>query len=71
MFNFIYFSVEELGIKEHLPAYLQPSLDEKELPTGVSFASGGSGFDPQTPKLVVICKLFLIHIYALYFKLFI
>ncbi|CAI9263996.1 unnamed protein product [Lactuca saligna] len=44
--------VEELGIKEHLPAYLQPSLDEKELPTGVSFASGGSGYDPQTPKLV-------------------
>ncbi|KAL4578993.1 hypothetical protein LXL04_015128 [Taraxacum kok-saghyz] len=44
--------VEELGIKELLPAYLDPSLDEKELLTGVSFASGGSGYDPQTPKIV-------------------
>ncbi|PWA44048.1 Lipase, GDSL [Artemisia annua] len=46
--------VEELGIKEILPAYLDPSIDEKELLTGVSFASGGSGYDPQTSKLVSV-----------------
>ncbi|KAI3745808.1 hypothetical protein L6452_08218 [Arctium lappa] len=43
--------VEQLGIKELLPAYLDPSLDDKELLTGVSFASGGAGFDPQTSQL--------------------
>ncbi|XP_076927204.1 GDSL esterase/lipase EXL3-like, partial [Bidens hawaiensis] len=48
------FSVSELGIKDVLPAYLDPSLDDKELPTGVSFASGGSGYDPQTPKIVSV-----------------
>ncbi|KAI3776498.1 hypothetical protein L1987_46283 [Smallanthus sonchifolius] len=46
--------VEELGIKEILPAYLDASLDDKELITGVSFASGGSGYDPQTPKIVAV-----------------
>ncbi|MFS7891828.1 putative triacylglycerol lipase [Helianthus anomalus] len=43
---------EELGIKEILPAYLDPSIGDKEYLTGVSFASGGSGYDPQTPKIV-------------------
>ncbi|KAM0006463.1 putative triacylglycerol lipase [Helianthus debilis subsp. tardiflorus] len=39
--------------KRHiLPAYLDPSLNDKEYLTGVSFASGGSGYDPQTPKIV-------------------
>lgn len=50
-------AVEELGLKEFLPAYLDPSLDEKELLTGVSFASGASGYDPQTPKIAVINHL--------------
>ncbi|KAI3724485.1 hypothetical protein L2E82_36264 [Cichorium intybus] len=49
--------VEELGIKELLPAYVDPSLDEKELLTGVSFASGGCGYDPQTPKIVAVLSL--------------
>ncbi|KAI3745807.1 hypothetical protein L6452_08217 [Arctium lappa] len=46
--------VEQLGIKVLLPAYLDPSLDDKELLTGVSFASGGSGYDPQTPKITAV-----------------
>ncbi|KAL8240082.1 hypothetical protein R6Q59_013437 [Mikania micrantha] len=46
--------VEELGIKELMPAYLDPSIDDKEYLTGVSFASGGSGYDPQTPKIVAV-----------------
>ncbi|KAI6673474.1 hypothetical protein NL676_001380 [Syzygium grande] len=39
---------EALGIKELLPAYLDPNLQDKDLPTGVCFASGGSGLDPLT-----------------------
>ena len=45
--------MEELGIKELLPAYKDPTLQPKDLLTGVSFASGGSGYDSLTPKLVV------------------
>ncbi|XP_050888330.1 GDSL esterase/lipase EXL1 isoform X5 [Lathyrus oleraceus] len=43
--------VEELGIKEYLPAYLDPNLQPCELLTGVNFASGGAGYDPMTSKL--------------------
>jgi len=43
-------SAKELGIKDTLPAYLDPTVLSQDL---VTFASGGSGFDPMTPKLVV------------------
>ncbi|KAH0878410.1 hypothetical protein HID58_065804 [Brassica napus] len=43
---------EEVGIKSVVPAYLDPNLTPKDLLTGVSFASGGSSYDPITPKLV-------------------
>ncbi|XP_078440313.1 GDSL esterase/lipase EXL3-like [Wolffia australiana] len=43
--------VAGLGIKDTLPAYLDPSLRPEELLTGVSFASGGSGFDPVTSTM--------------------
>lgn len=46
--------MEDLGIKELLPAYLDPCLQDEDLPTGVNFASGGAGFDPLTSKLMVI-----------------
>ncbi|XP_050219305.1 GDSL esterase/lipase At1g23500-like [Mercurialis annua] len=39
---------EGLGVKELLPAYLDPNLQDEDLPTGVCFASGGTGFDPIT-----------------------
>ncbi|KAI8549459.1 hypothetical protein RHMOL_Rhmol06G0026200 [Rhododendron molle] len=45
---------EELGIKELVPAYLDPNLQAADLLTGVSFASGGTGFDPQT-ALIAAC----------------
>ncbi|KAL3505420.1 hypothetical protein ACH5RR_035261 [Cinchona calisaya] len=48
---------EELGIKDIIPAYLDPQLQANDLPTGVSFASGGSGYDPQTSQLVSVIPL--------------
>ncbi|KAG8377953.1 hypothetical protein BUALT_Bualt08G0087400 [Buddleja alternifolia] len=48
---------KELGIRELIPAYLDPNLKAQDLPTGVSFASGASGYDPQTPKLVSVISL--------------
>ncbi|KAF8406616.1 hypothetical protein HHK36_008706 [Tetracentron sinense] len=49
--------VSELGIKELLPAYLDPNLQIQDLITGVSFASGGSGYDPLTPRIVSVLSL--------------
>ncbi|KAJ8540892.1 hypothetical protein K7X08_001708 [Anisodus acutangulus] len=43
--------VEELGIKELMPAYLDPNLKSEDLKTGVSFASGGCGFIPLTATI--------------------
>ena len=45
--------MEELGIKDLLPAYLDPNLQTEDLKTGVNFASGGAGFDPLTSAIVV------------------
>ncbi|KAK8956688.1 GDSL esterase/lipase EXL3 [Platanthera zijinensis] len=42
----------QIGIKEYVPAYLGIELSAYDLITGVSFASGGSGFDPLTSQLV-------------------
>ncbi|XP_074269881.1 GDSL esterase/lipase At5g45960-like [Silene latifolia] len=36
------------GIKQSIPAYLDPSLSLGDLITGVSFASSGAGYDPLT-----------------------
>ncbi|GFZ10467.1 GDSL-like Lipase/Acylhydrolase superfamily protein [Actinidia rufa] len=48
--------VEELGIKELLPAYLDPNLQTEDLKTGVNFASGGAGFDPLTSALARVAR---------------
>ncbi|XP_074375322.1 GDSL esterase/lipase EXL3-like [Apium graveolens] len=48
---------EELGIKDLVPAYLDPNLQTTDLLTGVSFASGASGYDPQTPQIASVVSL--------------
>ncbi|XP_057487842.1 GDSL esterase/lipase At5g45960-like [Actinidia eriantha] len=40
-----------VGIKETVPPYLDSTLSMKELMTGVSFASAGTGFDPLTAQM--------------------
>jgi len=47
------FAVEGLGVKDLLPPYLDPKLQDWDLITGVSFASAGSGLDNMTSKILV------------------
>ena len=68
--HFFFLSAEALGIKETLPAYLDPNLQGKDLPTGVCFASGGSGCDPTTANIQVyiISKMIFPHSLLLVWK---
>nr|GMC89985.1 GDSL esterase/lipase At5g45960-like [Ipomoea batatas] len=45
------FIVSYAGIKDYVPPYLDSSLSIEELMTGVSFASGGTGYDPFTAQI--------------------
>lgn len=46
-------SASRMGIKEYVPPYLGTELSDFDMLTGVSFASGASGFDPLTAKIMV------------------
>ncbi|EOA38797.1 hypothetical protein CARUB_v10011073mg [Capsella rubella] len=39
-----------LGVKEIVPAYFDPKIQPNDLLTGVSFASGGAGYNPATSQ---------------------
>lgn len=68
MYNFVFhLLVELLGIKEALPPFLDPTLQVEDLATGTSFASGGSGFDPLTPKAMVYVDALYYYIDAVFF----
>lgn len=43
------FIASSLGVKHTVPAYVGQNLEDEDLLTGVSFASGASGYDPMTP----------------------
>nr|XP_043612329.1 GDSL esterase/lipase At5g45960-like [Erigeron canadensis] len=51
------FIASYIGVKDTVPAYLDPTLTIQDLMTGVSFASAGSGFDPLTATLSSAIKL--------------
>ncbi|CAN0906185.1 GDSL esterase/lipase At5g42170 [Linum grandiflorum] len=51
------FLVEELGIKETLPAYRDPKLKPEDLLTGVCFASGGVGYDDLSSQTASVPPL--------------
>ncbi|GMN28998.1 hypothetical protein TIFTF001_002262 [Ficus carica] len=48
---------EIFNVKKTLPAYLDPNLKQQDLLSGVSFASGGAGYDPLTARLVSVLSL--------------
>ncbi|KAM1708019.1 hypothetical protein ACFX15_001023 [Malus domestica] len=52
--SFNYICSGRRRIKELLAAYLDPNLQREDIPTGVSFASGGSGCAPLTPTAFLI-----------------
>ncbi|CAI0435143.1 unnamed protein product [Linum tenue] len=51
------FLVEELGIKDTLPAYKDPNLTPEDLLTGVCFAAGGVGYDDLSSKTASVPPL--------------
>uniref|UniRef100_A0ACD5VL07 Uncharacterized protein n=1 Tax=Avena sativa TaxID=4498 RepID=A0ACD5VL07_AVESA len=51
------FIASKLGLKELLPAYLAPNLTKHDILTGVSFASGGTGYDPLTAQLASVISM--------------
>ncbi|KAF3512363.1 hypothetical protein F2Q69_00008012 [Brassica cretica] len=44
---------EKLGLAKTLPAYLSPNLKPRNLLKGITFASGGTGYDPLTAETMV------------------
>ncbi|XP_042509932.1 GDSL esterase/lipase At2g30310-like [Macadamia integrifolia] len=54
-----------LGIKKLVPPFLDPLLSDKELCTGVSFASAGSGYDDLT---TVVSRVIPVSQQLQYFK---
>lgn len=52
-----------------MPAYLDPNLQNKDLPTGVCFASGGSGLDNLTSSLTVQYYYYFLTLVPIYLYL--
>ncbi|KAE8693472.1 GDSL esterase/lipase EXL3 [Hibiscus syriacus] len=48
---------EEFGVKDLVPAYLDTKVKLQDLLTGVSFASGAAGYDPQTAKTANVISM--------------
>lgn len=48
---------DEFSIKQYIPAYLDPNLRPEDLLTGVSFASGGCGYDSLTSEIASVISL--------------
>jgi hypothetical protein len=46
-------AAEKLGISRIIPGFLDPNLRLAQLRRGVSFASGGSGYDDSTANRIV------------------
>ncbi|KAJ4917438.1 GDSL esterase/lipase [Raphanus sativus] len=48
---------EKLGIAKSLPAFMNPNLKPQDLLKGVTFASGGTGYDPLTAKIMSVISV--------------
>ncbi|KAI3869544.1 hypothetical protein MKX03_012121 [Papaver bracteatum] len=51
------FLAQMLGIKNSIPAYLDPTLGIEDFATGVTFASAGTGYDVATSKVSAVIPL--------------
>ncbi|KAF3335211.1 GDSL esterase/lipase EXL3-like protein [Carex littledalei] len=51
------FIASGLGVKDLLPPYVGYPLTPQDILTGVSFASGATGFDPLTPVIVNVIPM--------------
>ncbi|KAK6917647.1 GDSL lipase/esterase [Dillenia turbinata] len=45
------FIASYVGVKEYIPAYLDPTIKLEDMITGVAFASAASGYDPLTAAI--------------------
>ncbi|KAL8055886.1 hypothetical protein ABFX02_04G084200 [Erythranthe guttata] len=58
-----------MGLKETIPPFLDPNLSDREILTGVSFASAGSGFDELTTSLSRVIPMSMQpHLFEQYVK---
>ncbi|XP_074560797.1 GDSL esterase/lipase EXL3-like [Curcuma longa] len=48
---------QRLGVKQLLPPYLGVDLSPEDILTGVSFASGATGYDPLTPIILNVIPM--------------
>ncbi|CAH2046952.1 unnamed protein product, partial [Thlaspi arvense] len=48
---------EKSGLAKTLPAYMNANLKPKDLLKGVTFASGGTGYDPLTAKIMSVISV--------------
>ncbi|XP_010470245.1 PREDICTED: GDSL esterase/lipase At3g43570 isoform X3 [Camelina sativa] len=48
---------EKLGLAKTLPAYMNPDLKPEDLLKGVTFASGGTGYDPLTAQMMSVISV--------------
>lgn len=60
------FLADALGLKQYVPPFLDPNLPRFELPTGVCFASAGSGYDDMTASSSHVISV--TQQYQIYFK---
>ena len=54
-------SAQKLHVKKLVAPWLNVDHTPEDLLTGVSFASGATGYDPLTPKIVVCTLADLSH----------
>ncbi|KAK1441038.1 hypothetical protein QVD17_06874 [Tagetes erecta] len=48
---------EIINVKEYVPPYLNPLIEDQDLITGVSFASGATGLDPMTSTINMVIPM--------------
>ncbi|CAN6848251.1 unnamed protein product [Brassica oleracea var. botrytis] len=48
---------EKLGLAKSLPAFMNPNSKPQDLLKGVTFASGGTGYDPLTAKIMSVISV--------------